>query len=116
MLRHSKRGSMLLRHFVTFALGLLGASAVLSSPASAAALSGSDRLTYQAAFKAVQDEKWPEAVAFAARASDPLLAKVILWMDLMRPNSGHLFSDYVRFMAQNPDWPGQTALQAQAEV
>jgi soluble lytic murein transglycosylase len=107
---------MLTRHCFAFALWLLAASAATSSPGLAAALSGSDRLTYRAAFNAVQDEKWPEANAFAARAKDPLLAKVILWMDLMRPNSGHLFSDYVRFMAQNPDWPGQAALQTQAEL
>ena len=107
---------MLTRHCLAFALCLFGASTAQSSPVLAAALSGSDRLTYQAAFKAVQDEKWPEANAFAARAKDPLLAKVVLWMDLMRPDSGHAFSDYVRFMAQNPDWPGQAALHAQAEL
>jgi soluble lytic murein transglycosylase len=106
---------MLTRHWFAFALGLLGVAAV-ASPASAASLSGSDRLTYQSAFKAVQDDKWPEANASAARAKDPLLAKVVLWMDLMRPNSGHVFSEYARFMAQNPDWPGQAALQAQAEL
>jgi soluble lytic murein transglycosylase len=107
---------MLTRRWFAFALWLLVASAAVSSPALAAALSGSDRLTYQAAFKAVQDEKWSEANAFAARAKDPLLSRVVLWMDLMRPNSGHPFSDYARFIAQNPDWPGQSALQAQAEL
>jgi soluble lytic murein transglycosylase len=106
---------MLTRQWFAFAIWLLCAIAV-SGPAAAAALSGSDRLTYQAAFKAVQDGKWPEANAMAARAKDPLLAKVVLWMDLMRPNSGHLFSDYTDFIAQNPDWPGQAALQAQAEL
>src|SRR5262247_2528556 len=107
---------MLTRHWFAFVLCLFGAGATLSSPALGAALSGSDRLTYQAAFRAVQDDKWPEANAFAARAKDPLLAKVILWMDLMRPNSGHLFSDYTDFMARNPDWPGQATLQTQAEL
>lgn len=107
---------MLTRHWFAFALWLLGASAAASSPATAAALAGSDRLTYQSAFKAIQDEKWPEANTIAGRAKNPLLAKVVLWMDLMRPNSGHLFSDYARFTAQNPDWPGQAALQAQAEL
>jgi soluble lytic murein transglycosylase len=106
---------MLTRQSFAFAIWALCAIAA-SSPAAAAALSGSDRLTYQSAFKAAEDEKWPQANAMAARAKDPLLAKVILWMDLMRPDSDHPFSDYARFIAQNPDWPGQAALQSQAEL
>ena len=107
---------MLLRRWVVFALALAGAVGVVARGSSAATLSAADRAAYQAAFIAVEDEKWPVAEAMADKAKDPLLAKVVYWLDLMRFNSGHDFSDYADFMEENPDWPGQTSLQTQAEI
>ena len=94
--------------------GAVGATVARVS--SAATLSASDRAIYQSAFIAVEDDKWPVAEALAAKAKDPLLAKVILWLDLMRFSSGYDFSEYADFIADNPQWPGQTALQTQAEL
>jgi soluble lytic murein transglycosylase len=91
----------------------MGAVARFSS---AAPLSASDRAAYQSAFIAVEDDKWPVAEALADKARDRLLAKVIFWLDLTRPNSGHDFSDYADFLSDNPDWPGQNSLQIQAEL
>jgi len=105
---------MRFRFFV--ALSVLGLAAVAAGPLPAAQLSGSDRTTYVAAFNAVEDDKWPQALAAASRAKDPLLAKTILWLDLARSDSGHRFSEYAGFIEQNPDWPNQAALQAQAEL
>ena len=107
---------MLLRRWVVFALALAGAVGAAARGSSAATLSASDRAIYQSAFIAVEDDKWPVAEALAAKAKDPLLAKVILWLDLMRFSSGHDFSEYADFIADNPQWPGQTALQTQAEL
>jgi soluble lytic murein transglycosylase len=107
---------MLPRRWVVFALAIVGAVGAATGQLSAATLSASDRAIYQSAFTAVEDEKWPVAEALADKAKDPLLAKVILWLDLMRAQSGHDFSDYADFMGDNPEWPGQTPLQAQAEL
>src|SRR4030095_9444744 len=103
------------RWFV-FALALAGAVGAVARGSSAATLSASDRAIYQSAFIAVEDDKGPVAGGLADKAKDPLLAKVVYWMDLMRFNSGHDFSDYSDFMQENPDWPGQTSLQTQAEL
>ncbi len=107
---------MLTRRRFSVALWLSGAVVAASDPVAAAALSSSDKSIYRTAFTAAADKKWPEANAIAERAKDPLLAKVILWLDLMRSQSGHPFSDYARFVSQNPDWPGQVALQSQGEL
>lgn len=97
--------------FMFLALAVLAAS-----PVSAAQLSAGDRAVYVSAFNAVEDDKWPQALATASRAKDPLLAKMILWLDLSRPNSGHRFSEYQSFLAEGADWPNQAGLRAQAEL
>src|SRR5215468_12251602 len=107
---------MLLRRLIALALVLLGAMGACARGSEAATLSASDRAVYQSAFIAVEDDKWPVAQALAAKAKDPLLAKVILWLNLMSPQSGHDFSDYADFIEENPAWPGQTLLQTQAEL
>jgi soluble lytic murein transglycosylase len=107
---------MLIRHRFPLVIWLLGAIGAALAPAQAATLSASDKSTYIAAFTAVEDNKWPEAEAIAARAKDPLLAKVVLWLNLLRRESGHSFYGYAAFMAENPDWPSQATLQAQAEL
>ncbi|HTO85557.1 MAG TPA: lytic transglycosylase domain-containing protein [Methylomirabilota bacterium] len=94
-------------------LSLVGA---VPAPALADALSPKDAAIYHAAFGAVDDGHWDQALAEAGRAREPLLAKVILWLDLGRPGSNHPFDDYATFLAQNPDWPNQSAIQAQAEL
>lgn len=105
----------MLRRWVAFAL-VVGAVGAAAQTSSAAPLSTADRAVYQSAFIAVEDDKWPAAEALADKARDPLLAKVVYWLDLMRFNSGHDFSDYADFMEENPDWPGQKSLQTQAEL
>jgi soluble lytic murein transglycosylase len=107
---------MQLRRWVVFALAVVGALGAVARVSSAATLSASDRAIYQSAFIAAEDDKWPVAEALADKAKDPLLAKVIFWLDLMRFGSGHDFSDYADFIEENPDWPGQNALQTQAEL
>ncbi len=107
---------MLLRRWVVFALAVVGAVSAVARVSSAATLSASDRAIYQSAFIAVEDDKWPVAETLADKARDPLLAKMILWLDLMRFQSGHDFSEYADFIADNPEWPGQTPLRTQAEL
>ena len=102
------------------ALFLLFAVAVLAAgPGRAVAqadpLSATDKRLYKAAFAAVETERWTEARRLAAQAADPLPAKVVDWLDLTRPGAQRSFEDYARFLRENPDWPGQRALRAEAE-
>ena len=92
--------------------------ALLSAPAAApaAGLSSTDLDLYRAAFRYVQDEHWDEARRVAAEARDQLPAKVIQWLDMVRPFSGNGFSEITAFIRSNPDWPNQTGLERQAEA
>ncbi|HZT19184.1 MAG TPA: lytic transglycosylase domain-containing protein [Dongiaceae bacterium] len=106
---------MTIRRIAAFLLLAAAMTALALRPAAAETLSASDRAIYRAAFKAVEKDKWADARRLAAKAKDPLPAKVIQWLDLIRPGPGRSFDEIARFMAENPDWPYQLTLQAMAE-
>jgi len=106
----------MLRRCFFLLLSLFSLVGAAPNQAWAGAMSPADSAIYHAAFASVEDDNWSAALAEAGRARDPLLAKVIFWLDLGRPGSGHPFSDYVTFLAQNPDWPERSAVLAQAEL
>jgi soluble lytic murein transglycosylase len=97
---------------VAFALflGLLPASAAAES-----LLGAHDVALYKQAFLLVEQEKWPQARALASTAGDPLPAKFIQWLDLIRPGPGRSFDEITGFMRTSTDWPGQISLQEQGE-
>jgi len=100
--------------FLLFAVAVLAAGTD-RAVAQAEPLSATDQRLYKAAFAAIEKERWTEARRLAAQAADPLPAKVVEWLDLTRPGAQRSFEDYARFLARNPDWPGQRALRAEAE-
>ena len=87
-------------------LGLAGALAaafvlggmLLTAPAQAedAGLSTKDQNIYKYAFSAIEKDRWKEARREAARAKDPLLEKVVIWLDLTRPGPGRVRRDVSR--------------------
>ncbi|MEI6557414.1 MAG: lytic transglycosylase domain-containing protein [Rhodospirillaceae bacterium] len=83
--------------------------------AGAGSLGERDLDLYRAAFRYAQQDKWSEALARGAEPEERLPGKVIRWMDLARPKSGHSFSDIAAFVRVNPGWPNQTGLLRQAE-
>ena len=95
---------------------LIGISPGFYSSARADSLSPSDLSLYREAFHFAAIEHWGEAVATAAQAQERLPAKVIRWMDLARPKSGHGFAEIAAFLRANPTWPNQTGLQREAEA
>ena len=105
------------RFFGMVAVALVLAGMVASSGRQAVAgdLSASDLAIYRAAFRYANEENWAEATAYAAKARERLPAKVIRWMDLARPKSGHSHAEIVAFIRANPTWPNQTGLLRQAE-
>ena len=81
----------------------------------AAPLSKSDTAHYRAAFKAAQAGKWRRAERLAARAKDPLPAKVLAWMRYAAPGSGASFGVIDAFLQANPEWPRRAELRRRAE-
>lgn len=84
-----------------------GARAELLSPA--------DHQIYHAAFAAAKSGNFAAAERDAKQAKDPLLGKMLLWLDLTHGTSGARFSDIADFVINNPDWPGQILLRQRAE-
>jgi soluble lytic murein transglycosylase len=85
------------------------------APAQAAVLSDGDREAYRQAFAAVRAGDWDGAYRAAQGAQDRLLANVIRFLDLSRPNSGARFQDIADFIVAHPDWPGMPLLHQRAE-
>ncbi len=100
-----------LAHRLVLMVLLLWASAV---PARAE-LSDADRQIYREAFQAARSGDWALAGRRADKGHDPLLAKVLWWLNLTRGSSGALFTDFTDFITANPDWPGQMAMRQHAE-
>ena len=80
-----------------------------------ATLSGKDVDLYKRAFDLIDKGKWSDARDVAAKAKNPLPAKVIQWLDLTRPGPGRDFQEMTNFLRDNPDWPLRDTLFSQAE-
>jgi soluble lytic murein transglycosylase len=85
-----------------------------TGPARAALLTPEDQEAYRAAFALARANNWPAARQLAARASEKLPAKTLLWLELTRSNTA-AFADIVTFADNNPDWPLQGVLRERAE-
>lgn len=79
-------------------------------------LSKQDLVIYKKAFRAASRDHWSKAHQLAARASDPLGAKVIRWLDYSRPYNFSPLAEIIAFMDDEPDWPDQEKLAASAET
>ena len=108
------------RQFLAFFACLVGLVLFAAVPvpavaADSAGLSAKDMNLYKQAFAAVDKDRWKEARRLAERAKDPLLAKVVVWLDLSRPGPGRDFKEMAAFLKANPDWPLRYTLTQQAE-
>ena len=71
---------------------------------------------YLQAFGEAARNNWNRAHRLAARADNPLGARILRWWDYSRPGTNASFADIARFMDENPDWPSRRALQIAAEA
>jgi soluble lytic murein transglycosylase len=78
-------------------------------------LSQSDTSLYREAFAAAGRGKWRTADRLAARARQPLPAKVLVWKEMTTPGARQTFDQITRFMDANPHWPGRKKLRRRAE-
>ena len=95
-------------------LGALLLGLALPAP-SAAQLSQSDVLVYQAAFEAADLHAWATARQMAGQASDPVLLDVLDWVAMSNDDGDRDFTAIADFLERNPDWPDQRGLRNQAE-
>ena len=115
LLRHAETRSFPMRWLIAAALPLALALGAAHARADDAGLSAKDTEIYKSAFRAIDKDRWKEARREATRAKDPLLEKVVIWLDLSRPGPGRSFEEMTRFLTENPGWPLRERLTAQAE-
>jgi soluble lytic murein transglycosylase len=98
-----------IRALLLAVLGLL-----LAQAAQADLVSPGDRQAYRLAFDAARRGDWTGAWRQADAAPNPVLRKVLRWMELSRGGDAS-FAAVSEFIEQNPDWPGQMTLRQRAE-
>ncbi len=99
------------------AAALVGLVVILpwATAARADVLTPADARVAKAAFKAIDRDNWKRVRRLTAGIKDPLVVKIIRWLDFTRPKTDASFRDIADFMAENPDWPYHKALQRRAE-
>jgi soluble lytic murein transglycosylase len=93
--------------FVLFGLSALAATARADDGVDNAAL---------AAVGAARSGVWAKAYAQAGETKDPLVGKLVRWLDYTRSNPGRRFAEIAGFVDQNPDWPLLNTLRRRAEA
>lgn len=78
-------------------------------------LNAADLAAARDAFAEADRENWVAVRQHAARISDPLATKLILWTRLQAEDSGSTFAEITAFREQNPDWPRLATLALRAE-
>jgi len=89
--------------------------AIRSAAAIAQTLSTADLEVMRSALATAQGGDWSRAYAGAATIEDPLLLKMLRWMDYARPGAPGRFPEIAEFIEANPEWPGQKALRKHVE-
>ncbi|HEX5320204.1 MAG TPA: lytic transglycosylase domain-containing protein [Stellaceae bacterium] len=69
-----------------------------------------------AALAAASRNDWVQAYAQAAQSGDPLVSKVVRWLDYTHNLSGGRFAEIADFITHNPSWPHQKTLRRHAEA
>lgn len=83
--------------------------------ASATPLTETDVKAAKAALAAIEQSQWRTAHQHAAAAGDPLVAKIVRWIDYTRPETDADFAEIVAFLDAEPQWPSRTDLRRRAE-
>lgn len=112
--RARSRGAWLRARTLTVATTfLMSASSAL---AGGIALPASDvgSLLLRDAMKATDAKKWDDADSLALRAPDPLVRALVDWRRFIRVGGG--WGELSRFIAEYPDWPYASRIQARAEA
>ena len=100
-------------------LGTLAVMAVIAVPDVVAhppdPVDGADLTIAHRAMQAINRGNWETARAEAATASDPLVAKLVVWRTLRLREKPSTFAEVTGFLAANPDWPGLALIRRRGE-
>lgn len=96
-------------------LTLMAAVIGPSSEAHAQILDEADRGRFEAAFHAIELDRFTAARQLAAEGRDPLAKKALAWLFMLEPGAQASFTDITSFIAQNPTWPRLARLAKRAE-
>ena len=94
------------------ALGLLVGIAIVIQANAHDKATVDNQNPYIAAFEAAEAEKWTKARRLAAAGDDPLITKVVTWLELSRSRRLPTFDSLSAFIEENPDWPNRKRLHA----
>ncbi len=86
-----------------------------AAPAKAGPIESEDARKLKAGIEAVYQGNIRKARAYNKIIKDPLARKILTWARLSQPDPNAGFAEISDFMAANPDWPNQHALQRRAE-
>lgn len=94
---------------------LVFALPVFVSPGHGQNAGDGDQAAGVAAIQAAQAGDWNGAYTRASQTSDPLVGKLVRWLDYTRTNAAGRFLEIATFIDQNPDWPLQKTMRKRAE-
>ena len=89
-------------------------AAVVVAAISDRTLAGDGSLAVDALLAAGRGDRI-QALELAAMAQDPVVAKLVFWLDTTRSQGGGSFTEIAGFIIDNPDWPSQKLLRQRAE-
>lgn len=104
-----------LRALAAALLSILPLIAAGPSPAAGGPLADADLKAAKAAFAAIEKSQWKAAHQHAAAVGDPLVAKIVRWMDYTRPGTDSDFGAITAFLDENPTWPLRRDMRLRAE-
>ncbi|QQR68719.1 MAG: lytic transglycosylase domain-containing protein [Alphaproteobacteria bacterium] len=90
-------------------------SLFVTAPAMAQSLSAQDTAIYREAFASFDAGRPGDALAQAARASDPTLAQVLVGFDMARPETQASFATMQDFLDRHSDWPWADDIRREAD-
>jgi soluble lytic murein transglycosylase len=75
-----------------------------------------DAVIYRIAIESFDARRYERGLALARRGNNPLLDKVVRWLDLRRKSTPANFAELSAFITRNPDWPDLDRLRRNAEI
>jgi len=79
------------------------------------AVTASDTKLTKAVFKAIDRNRFKDALKLTRRIKDPDLVRVLVWTYLTAPNTPAKFEDVNAFLKQHSDWPKRKEMLKRAE-
>lgn len=94
---------------------LFGVLFILSAAMATARAQGGADGAALTAIAAARSGDWAQAYAQAGQSRDPLVTKIVQWLDYNRASPSGRYAEISGFIEQNPDWPHRKLLLRRAE-